>query len=321
MKAVRFVKFCLKVSALSCLLIQSSFAQDETIQDLQQDISALRDSAQTSDAFSLEQEQFDKMRAKLLEAEKAILEQSNLDTEAVSPTQEAFESTENTNEEYTEEDYSVVEAEINKKVLDDTSRELETLKAKYEESLAELSRTKSELQKLRDEKVRSQTNLTSSKQEVERLKAQLVKAKNRLMVAETEVDRLASVEAPTKRQVRFSGKTAPAQAKASIKPAAQVSNDLSVVTIAVDKANLRTGPGVEHSVLMEAKKGTTLAVEQRHKDWYRVTTPTGKRAWISSDVVYFNSDNPNTQTSSTVRVRGYDPEAEEKAFKLIKDRR
>ena len=80
MKAVRFVKFCLKVSALSCLLIQSSFAQDETIQDLQQDISALRDSAQTSDAFSLEQEQFDKMRAKLLEAEKAILEQSNFHT-------------------------------------------------------------------------------------------------------------------------------------------------------------------------------------------------------------------------------------------------
>ncbi len=57
------------------------------------------------------------------------------------------------------------------------------------------------------------------------------------------------------------------------------------VKVLVPKANLRTGPGSEHGVLQQMPKGVELLTETKIGDWYRVISPTGKRAFISAKVV------------------------------------
>lgn len=61
--------------------------------------------------------------------------------------------------------------------------------------------------------------------------------------------------------------------------------DLPVVEVAVQKANLRIGPGLDQSPLMVVSSGTRLVVETEQNGWYRVTAPSGSQAWISSSVV------------------------------------
>ena len=61
--------------------------------------------------------------------------------------------------------------------------------------------------------------------------------------------------------------------------------DLQVVEVSVSKANLRVGPGLEHSPLMTVAQGTRLVVETEEYGWYRVIAPTGIRVWISAQIV------------------------------------
>lgn len=164
--------------------------------------------------------------------------------------------------------------------------------------------------------------LTSSYEE------KLQEAKRRLLMAETELERLSTIiqrrnsnSAP--RQVFDHKKTGPNQniGENRVKSPAHPENqkvDMPVATVMADNANLRVGPGESHSALMSVTKGTRLIVEKRQKDWYRVISPTGGRAWISSSVVAFGRD-PFSSPSRTVKIQGFDSDAEKEAFKLIKN--
>ena len=61
--------------------------------------------------------------------------------------------------------------------------------------------------------------------------------------------------------------------------------DVMIVEAVKKKINLRSGPGREHSPLMQVRRGTRLTVESREGDWFRVVAPTGGRAYVRSDVV------------------------------------
>lgn len=187
--------------------------------------------------------------------------------------------------------------------------------------------------------------------EIIRLKRELQASKNRLMIAETEVERLSSIvevrnkaslaryvpetskEAPTstnrrpapqksalKNQEQKNSRTVIVRSAEPSRAAEAAPDDMPIATVIADKANLRTGPGEDNSPIITVAKGTRLAVETREGKWFRVTSPTGTRAWVSSDVVAFNVSNKNSSLS-TVRVKGYDPEAAEKAFNLQRSRR
>ncbi len=172
------------------------------------------------------------------------------------------------------------------------------------------------------------TKLQKSDSQVSELTKQLEEAKNRLMMAETEVERLASVIETRNRSaaMRLGGtaQTAPQQA-AGVTQAVQraqikASDDTPVATVVSEKANLRTGPGADNSPLMSVSRGTRLVVETKHGDWYRVISPTGTRAWVSSDVVAFG---PTSQSSpsSTVRIRGFNAALENETFGADKSTR
>ena len=58
------------------------------------------------------------------------------------------------------------------------------------------------------------------------------------------------------------------------------------------------------SPLMTVSKGTRLVVEKRIKDWYRIISPNGTRAWVNSDVVAFGPDSQSSP-SRTIKIQGY----------------
>jgi len=87
---------------------------------------------------------------------------------------------------------------------------------------------------------------------------------------------------------------------------------MPVATVTVEKAHLRTGPSKDNSPLMTVLRGTRLAIETRKGSWYRVISPTGVRAWISSDVVSFGST-PDSGPTRTIRIRGFDSSLEDEA--------
>jgi uncharacterized protein YgiM (DUF1202 family) len=87
--------------------------------------------------------------------------------------------------------------------------------------------------------------------------------------------------------------------------------------VAVDKAELRLGPGKNHSALMTVAKGSRLAVEARQGEWLRVFAPNGQRAWILSKLVAFGAKSAQSNSTSAVRVRGYSSSLEDEAFKRV----
>jgi len=142
---------------------------------------------------------------------------------------------------------------------------------------------------------------TNNGAEVNRLKKEVISLKGKLKLKEEEVSALSAGKpyrpSPAQTDDRSSAVKKPQDQSASraavaSKPAPQVAAPLSKssvrdmrVKVTVPKANLRTGPGKKHGVVTQIAKGVVLSAESRSGSWFRVLDPTGKRAFISDDVV------------------------------------
>jgi hypothetical protein len=175
-----------------------------------------------------------------------------------------------------------------------------------------------------------QTRLVDNEAELRDLRRELANAKSELAAAEMEISRLSAIIQEASRARLSIGDSSTQQAmKPSTKPIAYAqtvrpntitrslpetapqaapnpTSDLQVATIAVDKADLRLGPGKNHSALMSLRRGSRLAVEARQGEWYRVFAPNGQRAWIHSSLVRFGDGAASLNDGSSVQVRGYD---------------
>lgn len=180
--------------------------------------------------------------------------------------------------------------------------------------------------------------LEASQKRVSELERHLEEVKGQLTMAETELSRMATlsearnraslgrVAAPLTESTKQSAEIAPpstnartdiARTEALAPEPLPTSNDLMIVTVAVDKAELRLGPGKNHSALMAVGRGSRLAVEARQGEWYRVFAPNGQRAWVLSRVVTVG-DKSNTERANTaVRVKGYSSSLEDEAFRRV----
>jgi hypothetical protein len=180
-----------------------------------------------------------------------------------------------------------------------------------------------------------QGKLTASEIHVRELEQQLSDAKGQLSAAEVEINRLSAiisggtrarlanrVPAPSitneasraNLKPTFSGYEERQPTASDVAPPSQTQN-LQVATVAVEKAELRLGPGKNHSALMTIPRGSRLAVEVRQGEWYRVFAPTGERAWIQSGLVRFGDGAASMNDGSSVKVRGYDVSVEQQAFR------
>ena len=101
-----------------------------------------------------------------------------------------------------------------------------------------------------------------------------------------------------------------------VKPPA-ANTEMPVATVAVDKADLRLGPGKNHSALMAVPRGSRLVVETRQGEWYRVFAPSGERAWIQAGMVLFGDGASLLNDGTAARVKGFNPNDEEEAFRRV----
>lgn len=172
--------------------------------------------------------------------------------------------------------------------------------------------------------------LEASEKRVADLERQLEEVKGQLTMAETELSRLATISEARNRaslgQLPGAPKAQlPTQAKLAagreetphIEPTPASSKDLTIATVAVEKAELRLGPGKNHSALMTVAKGSRLAVEARQGEWLRVFAPNGQRAWVLSKLVAFGPKAGSANSTSTVRVKGYSSSLEDAAFRRV----
>ncbi len=222
----------------------------------------------------------------------------------------------------------------------DFHRNMEEVSKQAVSLTSQLEEQSHALEGLRQTRTSLQSKITRAESRIRELVQELEQAQNRLLIAETEVERLSSIleqrstGAANARQMEktFSSREATPKRVSQTtrkRPATdpffnekKVSDDMPIVTVVTNKANLRTGPGLNNSPLMTVSKGTRLAVETRQGEWYRVIAPTGARAWVSGTVVQFGKDK-YSQPTRTFRVKSFSPEAdsdEAAAIELIRNR-
>lgn len=160
-----------------------------------------------------------------------------------------------------------------------------------------------------------QSQLTIAEVEVERLSA-VMDAKVRASLGQYKIapPAVATQTAPRvddRRTAAVNG-DAPAPPR-DVQPPSPDSN-LEVATVAVQKAELRLGPGNNHSALLSLPRGSRLAVEMRQGSWLRVFAPSGERAWIHASLVRFG-DSTGKADGSAVAVKGFSNAAEDEAFR------
>lgn len=202
------------------------------------------------------------------------------------------------------------------------SAEKEAAQPKLESQLSSQQKTISSLQSS-NAALRQQLN--ASERRLSQITRELDETRNRLIIAETEVERLSKIIEERNRST-LSRYIPPDAAPAAAEPRRSASapvlpektgDEMLIATVAVDKAHLRSGPGKNNSPLMSVSRGTRLAVETRHGQWYRVISPTGARAWISSEVVAFGPSR-DTSPTRTIKVKGYNPSIEDEASRLVR---
>ncbi|MEY4667616.1 MAG: Bacterial domain [Pseudomonadota bacterium] len=178
--------------------------------------------------------------------------------------------------------------------------------------------------------------LEASQRRVTELEHQLEEVRGQLTMAETELSRLATISEARNRAslgrpaLPSTGRAPAAPAVAPVAVAAKTrievphieptpasSADLTIATVEVEKAELRLGPGKNHSPLMTVAKGSRLAVEARQGEWLRVFAPNGQRAWVQSRLVTFGSQASSRPTSTAVRIHGYSSSLEDEAFRRV----
>lgn len=168
------------------------------------------------------------------------------------------------------------------------------------------------------------------------LEQQLDEARSQLAISETEVSRLSGIvdskaragmdkyklsipanRAPVSQPRRVVAEQRPVRPPVSDNSPAKVDDALHVATVTVEKAELRLGPGKNHSALMTVRQGSRLMIEARQGEWYRVFAPNGERAWIQASLVRFGDGAALLNDGSSVRVKGFSVGAEEEAFRKL----
>ncbi len=176
-----------------------------------------------------------------------------------------------------------------------------SLQAKINELQSETSTKKKEASYC-DEQLESSQKLASRVPALEKellgLKNELLLRKSAAEVLGTEPVKPSPVPARNVSVGNVSAASVPSRPSETV-----LASDVTIVEVTGNKVSLRVGPGTQHSPVMDLQKGTKLTVEAKEKDWYRVFSPTGGRAFIHSKYVKVVSGNQNPSQSSQPRGR------------------
>ena len=199
------------------------------------------------------------------------------------------------------------------------SGETEILKNSNANLRRELQSAQSKIEELQRSLDQARSQLALTETELTRLSARL-DSKNRASLGKYNLPLGGSASQPTSvgsQAARASSEvTHPKPRVSEVKPPA-ANTEMPIATVSVDKADLRLGPGKNHSALMAVPRGSRLVVETRQGEWYRVFAPSGERAWIQSGMVLFGDGASLLNDGTAARVKGFNPNDEEEAFRRV----
>jgi hypothetical protein len=87
-------------------------------------------------------------------------------------------------------------------------------------------------------------------------------------------------------------------------PTGSMTDDTPIAFVTAKKARLLAVPGQEDSLIASVPANSRLVVETRVGEWYRVLSPTGRRAWVKGDQIGFNDG--YTSNRSALKIGGFD---------------
>lgn len=213
--------------------------------------------------------------------------------------------------------------------------------AKVEQAAVKKPMASGEVEILKNSNSNLRRELQTAQSRIEELERSLDQARSQLALTETELNRL-STRLDTKNRASLGKYNLPIASNpggaiqgnsaasgtamqdslrqrapvSDVKPPA-ANTEMPVATVAVDKADLRLGPGKNHSALMAVPRGSRLVVETRQGEWYRVFAPSGERAWIQAGMVLFGDGASLLNDGTAARVKGFNPNDEEEAFRRV----
>jgi hypothetical protein len=293
----------------ACLLLSAPtvFAQSETdysqVQERVAELKSSIPSQEQDNSFKIEQEEFERMRQQLIDAENSIV-------------QEAAAST-------SDDELKIYEEE---EILKNEIKAAATIKnsAAMPQAISEeITQKPINTDYKISNSVPKKPTLTTSNDKVTILEQELQDARNKLLVAEAEIERLNNLISNQK-SAQPAAKNDSALVFSTAYGAQETTEsdnyDL-VITVVTDKTSLRGGPDKSAIRIMELSKGARLKVEDRQGDWFRITTKSGTRAWVSAKDVAFGPTDSASPTN-TVRIRPIaieQSDEEARAFDLIKN--
>jgi myosin heavy subunit len=264
----------------------------------------LRSAAQTAHTTDISKEALDVERAKVTQKDQELTE-LRLQVSELENKITRFEEDRKTGLVSVEDSKAeaIAQAETIRRLTEELriekekSTKLETAAADNERLLSRLPEVREKITTLKDGLTSTETKLNQCSSDLDaqkkfteaipQMKQELIAAKNQLILQETELrvlrgaaDQKTLAELATAKQAARAAQQTPAAATA---PA--TTSDMLIVEVTVAKGNLRSGPGQEHSPVMQVQRGTRLTVEARQGDWYQVFTPTGSRAFVSATTV------------------------------------
>ena len=174
------------------------------------------------------------------------------------------------------------------------SGELTSIREELGKREKETADARTQLQQVREEKRVIEGELQQQRatsDSIGQLRREVASLKSELLMKQAEIELIQNPKARAKpvQETRAPTMTAAgrniesASAARAMMENPQQKSDVLVVEVKVEKANLRTGAGEEHSPVMQVRRGARLTVESRQGDWYRVFTPTGSRAFVRVD--------------------------------------
>lgn len=294
----------------SLCLINGAIAQNSAVvSEIEKQVESLKTQIPSDnqvEAFQIEQAEFDRLRQQLMETEKSILEGA-----ASGP-------------DLTSENETTQRSEAKTRIVDpefvDTSASLLAPETKLES----MEQVKAEI-KAQKASAKPNKNRTTNG-DLDRakfLEKELQETKNKLLVAETEIERLNSIISsqnnPTSQDKDQNTAVIFSTAKARI---SNGDPDAAIVTVVTDTATLRTAPSETSTKIMEVDNGQRLRVDDRQGDWFRISTSSGMRAWISAGHVAFGPSE-SSSPSATIKIKpvsNSQQDEDARAFALIKNR-
>lgn len=215
------------------------------------------------------------------------------------------------------------------------NRSLKQEKKTLENELASSSKLRDELEALADAVSEKETTIAELEQKlaekdealarVPELEQEFVKMRNELLLKRTEVAILGGKGSRGVAKKMIQALPKQPQEEKRVSP---LKTDVLVARVTGDKVNLRSGPGSEHSPVMQIQRGAGLTVEDRQGDWLRVIAPTGARAYVHRDYVRLEGGKLNEPTAAipTRRIRpnvesapeNFDEAGLSEAFKRLK---